>query len=76
VSDARLLAAQCDCVLFVVKWGETQRNVVEGELRALSEAGARAVAVVLNQVDVRQHARYGYTDSGAYHGRARVYYAD
>ena len=40
----------------------------------LGAAGANVAGVVLSQVNVRAHARYGYGDSGAYHSYARRYY--
>lgn len=65
VSDARVLAHETDMVLLLAKWSKTPAYIVGSELRALKEAGAPVVSIVLSQVDVEEHAHYGYSDSQA-----------
>jgi Mrp family chromosome partitioning ATPase len=74
VADTRIVARAADAVVFVTKWGDTGRDLVAAELRSLEEAGATVIGVTLNHVNAREHARYGYSDSGIYRGKAKKYY--
>jgi polysaccharide biosynthesis transport protein len=74
VSDARVLARMVDGILFLVRWAEARRETVIAGLRQLVEAGGKVVGVALTLVDVRRHAQYGYSDSGAYYGQLKKYY--
>jgi capsular exopolysaccharide synthesis family protein len=74
VSDTRMLARLADKVVFLVRWADTRREVAVNGLRQVRETGASIAGVALTLVDVRKHARYGYSDSGYYHGRTRKYY--
>jgi capsular exopolysaccharide synthesis family protein len=74
VADARVLAPQVDGVVFAVRWARTQREVVTLALKKLKDSGARLIGAVLTQVDVEQHAQYGYGDSGYYHKGIKSYY--
>jgi succinoglycan biosynthesis transport protein ExoP len=67
VIDAQLLAVVCDKVVFVAHWNRTRRSLVAAEIQRLKDAGARIAGLVLTHVDVRQHARSDYSDSGAFY---------
>ena len=74
VSDARLLARLADKTVFVVRWANTRRETAVLALKQLIESGASVAGVLLTMVDVRNHARYTYSDSGYYdYGSARKY---
>jgi Mrp family chromosome partitioning ATPase len=74
VSDARVLARMVDQTLFLVRWAHTQRERAIAGWRQLVEAGGKPASVALTLVDVRRHAQYNYSDSGAYYGRVKKYY--
>ncbi len=74
VADARVLAPQVDGVVFAVRWARTDREVVKLALKKLKDSGGRLLGSVLTQVDVEQHAQYGYGDSGYYHKGIKSYY--
>lgn len=74
VSDARVLARMVDGILFLVRWVGTPRERAIAGWRQLVEAGGKVAGVALTMVDVRRHAQYGYSDSGAYYGRVKKYY--
>ena len=74
VSDARVLSRMVDRTLFLVRWVDTRRERVIAGLRQLVGAGGKVAGVALTLVDVRRHARYGYSDSGAYYGPLKKYY--
>jgi Mrp family chromosome partitioning ATPase len=76
VSDARLLARTVDQTIFLVRWVKTRRERAIAGWRQLVEAGGKVTGVALTLVDVRRHAQYGYSDSGAYYGQVKKYYAD
>lgn len=75
VADSRVLARLVDEVVFIVRWEKSPRNLVLGGIKQLSDAGAPIAGVVLNMVNPRRHAQYGYADSGHYHGAYRHYYS-
>jgi polysaccharide biosynthesis transport protein len=75
VSDARVLARLVDRTLFLARWAGTRRERVIAGWRQLVEAGGKVAGVALTLVDVRRHAQYGYSDSGAYFGRVKKYYS-
>jgi succinoglycan biosynthesis transport protein ExoP len=74
VSDARVLARTVDRTLFLVRWGDTRRETVIEGWHQLVRSGGKVAGIALTLVDVRRHAKYGYRDSGAYHGRLKKYY--
>lgn len=74
VSDARILARLADKIVFVVRWEKTRRETAVHGLKQIREAGGSIAGVVLSRVNVRKHARYGYADSGYYHGKYAKYY--
>ncbi|WP_010138035.1 polysaccharide biosynthesis tyrosine autokinase [Oceanicola sp. S124] len=76
VPDARVLAQNCDSVLFVVKWNRTPRPHVAEALRMFESVNAPVSGIVLNQINPRGMRRYGQYGYGAYssYGYARKYY--
>jgi len=65
--EAMLLTSWADAVLFVVRWGATDRNLARSALESLSgNAPYRPppVVSVLTQVNLRKHAGYRFGDSG------------
>jgi exopolysaccharide transport family protein len=75
LSDANILSGMADMTLLVVRWGQTRREVVKYALRQVNRLSGNVVGVVLSIVDVRQHAYYGYGDSGYYYGKSAKYYS-
>lgn len=73
VSDARIVSNLADYVIFLVRWEKTPRELAINALRLLRDAH-RHVGVVLSQVNVRRHSRYGYGDYGYYYSKYRDYY--
>lgn len=70
ITETRILASMVDKVVFAVKWGSTQRRVVQNALAILRNSGFSGrpppdlAGVVITQVDLRRHALYRYGDSG------------
>ena len=69
VSDARLLATLSDCVLYIVKWDKTPREAVANGIKHFADIGYGPLVLVLSNVDMKKHARYGYADTAYYYGR-------
>ncbi len=76
VADAKLLSLLADKLIYVVRWRDTHRATVQQAIKQLREVKANFAGIVLNQVDVRRHAEYSYSDSGYYYGRYRKYYTE
>ena len=76
VSDARLLANESDYTLYIVEWDKTPREVVTTGVKQFSDFGYENLSLVLSNVDVKRHARYGYGDSAYYYGRFKEYYTE
>jgi capsular exopolysaccharide synthesis family protein len=73
VSDARIAARLADYIVFLIKWEETNRELAVNALKLLRDL-RKQVGVVLSQVNVRRHSRYGYGDYGYYYSKYRDYY--
>ena len=58
-SEVLPLSRMMDRVAFVVKWGDTPRDVVMSALRQLYYARGRVAGTVLSQVDPKRYRRYG-----------------
>ena len=74
VSDPLILSNVVDGTLLAARWGTTRRASVALAVRKLTGAGANLIGAVLTRVDVKEYARYGYGDSGAYTGDLLRYY--
>lgn len=75
LADARLIARLADKTVMVVRWGETPRDVVQLALQQLADADVDVAGIAISRVDVRRNAKYGFSDSGAYTGAFKRYYA-
>lgn len=79
MTEARLLPALADKVLFVVKWGE-RREVAQNALRLLRDAGcpdkewSELPTAILTQVDLKRHAQYAFGDAGELMLKYRKHY--
>jgi len=75
VSDAKIIAQLVDKMLYAVQWDETPKPLVQTGLKAALDAKMDLAGVVLTQVNLRKHARYGYGDYGYYYGKYGDYYS-
>ena len=75
VSDSRITAQLSDYIIFLIRWEQTPRELAVNALRLLRDV-RKNVGVVLSQVNVRRHAKYGYGDYGYYYSKYRDYYTD
>lgn len=73
VSDARITAQVCDYVIFLVRWEKTARELAVNSLKLLRDV-RKNIGVVLSQVNVRRHSKYGYGDYGDYYSKYKDYY--
>jgi capsular exopolysaccharide synthesis family protein len=70
VSDASVLAAAVDATMIVVQHRKLPRHMLQRVKQAVENVGGTIIGVVLNNVDIRSDASYGYY-TGYYH-----YYSD
>jgi succinoglycan biosynthesis transport protein ExoP len=75
VSDARVTAQLADYIVFLVRWEETNRELAINALKLVRDL-RKHVGVVLAQVNIRRHSRYGYGDYGYYYSKYRDYYTN
>jgi Mrp family chromosome partitioning ATPase len=76
MTDARVIAAQADTTLLLVRWHHTPRGVTRHAIRVLEEAGARISGIALTRVDAKAHVRSGYADAEVYHPRYGGYFRE
>jgi succinoglycan biosynthesis transport protein ExoP len=74
IADTRALSALADKTVIVVRWANTSRKVLASCVEQLRRTGADIAGVVLSRVDVRSHAKDGFSDSVLYTGRLKHYY--
>ena len=70
VSDSLVVGKLVDHLLMVVHWAKTPVDSVHDALNALSGARLPVGGVVLAQVDINRHAKYGY---GGIDGHYKTY---
>jgi exopolysaccharide transport family protein len=75
VSDSRITAQLADYIVFLIRWEQTPRELAVNALNLLRDL-RKHVGIVLSQVNVRRHAKYGYGDYGYYYSKYRDYYTD
>jgi capsular exopolysaccharide synthesis family protein len=73
VSDARISAKIADYIVFLVRWEQTSRELAVNSLKLVRDS-RKPVGIVLAQVNIRRHSRYGYGDYGYYYSKYRDYY--
>jgi capsular exopolysaccharide synthesis family protein len=74
VSDSKIIAELADAVLFVVRWETTTHDTALDALRELVDLRINVSGVILTQVDLIRHARYGYGGIDNYYHKYRKYY--
>ncbi len=75
VSDAAMAARAVDTTLFLIRWAATPRDTVVQALKQLKTFNCKVAGVVMLQVDVAEHAKYGDGYS-YYHKNYSEYYAN
>lgn len=76
VSDARILSARCDAVVYCARWASTPRGAVLEGLRELETVDAPIAGVVVTLLNERKAARQSFDGYVYYRGRFRDYYAN
>ena len=56
------LSMAADNIALVIRWGRTERQLVQFALDALRSASASRIAVILNDIDLKSQRRRGYRD--------------
>ncbi len=75
-ADARILARKADFTVLVARWRATPYQAIESAMYVLSGNNVEVGGIVLNQVDMKQQARYGYGDIAYHFNSYRTYYLD
>lgn len=74
VSDARIIRPVADACLYVVQWNCTTRTQLQQGVGMFSSMGLDVTGIVLNQVNSREMARYGYGGEYGYDAYKSKYY--
>jgi polysaccharide biosynthesis transport protein len=74
--DSKLVAGLADATLLLVRWERTTHDAVADALKELADIKAPLAGVVIAQVDVERHARYGYGGIDGYYSKYKYYYTD
>ena len=69
VSDALLLSHIADTTIYLVRWGESSRQVVSTGLRTFRIDGGQLAGAVLTRVDMVRHMGYSYGEDRYAYGR-------
>lgn len=70
--EARLLPSVADKLLFVVKWGDTRRDIAQNAMDLLRNCGCFEnerddfATAIVTQVDLKRHAQYRYGDTSEF----------
>jgi Mrp family chromosome partitioning ATPase len=76
VTDARVLSAISDAVVYAVRWARTPRGAVAEGLRELRSVDAPVTGIVLTMIDEARAAKTTVDGYTYYKGRFRDYYRD
>ncbi len=71
VADTAAIVSQVDATICTVRWRKTPLSLSRMALSALDAAKAKMLGIVLNNVDLKAQARYGY--GGGYYGYYQAY---
>jgi uncharacterized protein involved in exopolysaccharide biosynthesis/Mrp family chromosome partitioning ATPase len=75
LADTIRLAMAVDNIALVIRWGRTERQLVQFALDALRNAGVSTSAVILNDIDLKAQRRRGYRDHTLVYGDKGLYRA-
>jgi polysaccharide biosynthesis transport protein len=76
VTDTRAAALLADTILYAVQWNKTKAEIASHGMEALAGSHVSVTGLVLTQVDVALHAKYGYGDLPSYYKKYRKYYVN
>ncbi len=74
MAETTLLAGVAERSLMLVRWGKTHRRAADLAIQRLVANSPADVLTVVNAVDLKRHALYGFHDAGMFAGRVRKYY--
>lgn len=74
IAEAREVVTLADNVVIAVQWRKTSDYAVKSALRMLPIRTLPDIGIVLNQIDMRKRARFGYGDASVFYPRYKNYY--
>jgi Mrp family chromosome partitioning ATPase len=69
------LAMAADSIALVIRWGRTERQLVEFALDALRRASVSTITVILNDIDLKAQQRRGFRDHALVYADEGLYQA-
>jgi len=76
VSDTQSLMEMADEVVFVVRWQTTDRSAVRSIVRDLKHQQIELSGIVMTQIDLAEHMKYGDADQLHYQEKYHAYAVD
>jgi Mrp family chromosome partitioning ATPase len=73
LGDTIRLAMATDNIVLVIRWGRTERRLVQFALDTLRNASVSPIAVILNDIDLKAQRRRGYRDHMLVYGDEGLY---
>jgi Mrp family chromosome partitioning ATPase len=73
ISDTRSLIGMADEVVLAIRWQTTERTAVANAIRELERQETPIAGLVMTQVDLAEHMRYGNADGLHYQDRYQAY---
>lgn len=74
VTDARIVSAMSDAVVFAVRWDKTPRSAVLEGIKELASVDAKVSGIVMTMVNEARAVKYAYDGYHYYKGKYRDYY--
>jgi receptor protein-tyrosine kinase len=72
--DTPILAGLVESTLLVAKWGRTGRDAVEAAVQRLAPSSQSEILAVINRVNLRRQALYGFRDAGPFASTFRSFH--
>lgn len=74
IAETREIVALADNVVMMARWRQTTDYAVRSALKLLPMRAIDDIGVVLNAIDMRKRARFGYGDSAFFYNQYKNYY--
>lgn len=71
--DARIILDKVDATIFIAKWNHTKRRLIREALRHIAVPGHNIAGILLNMVDEKKQASYGYGSTNYAYGQLAHY---
>lgn len=75
-AETAILSGIVERTVLVLRWGRTPRRAADLAVEQIRAQTSGPILAVMNAVDLRRHAHYGFHDAGLFAGRLAKYYPE